>query len=505
MAHPLYSITQIRAIEQGAQAALPPGTLMRRAGEAASAYALEVLGGLPTGVVLVLAGPGNNGGDALEVAANLAQVGCTVEVVYLAGSAPPSPEAREALERARAARLRFVDAVTPSPHYCLVVDGLFGIGLARPLAGRARELVELANRMHCPLLALDLPSGLDADTGEVIGPDGAAVVATHTITFLGDKPGLHTGDGCDHAGRVRVNPLEAEGLHQVAAQACLNQPELLKACLAPRRRNSHKGSFGDVVVLGGAQGMLGAAVLAARGALYAGAGRVFAACLHPGPGIDMTQPEIMFRDAAGFDVKGRTLVAGPGLGDSAEAMHLLGKAIDADAPLLLDADGLNLVAASPELQARVAARAAPTVLTPHPLEAARLLGVTTAIIQADRLENARELAQRLNAVVVLKGAGSVIARPDGDVAINTSGNPGLATGGSGDVLAGLGGALLAQGWPAWEAALGAVWMHGAAADRLVADGVGQIGLTAGELPPAIRAEYNALVLASVSRRDQRRR
>jgi len=186
-------------------------------------------------------------------------------------------------------------------------------------------------------------------------------------------------------------------------------------------------------------------------------------------------------------------------------MHLLGRAIDGDAPLLLDADGLNLVAASPELQARVAGRAAPTILTPHPLEAARLLGVTTTIIQADRLENARELAQRLDAVVVLKGAGSVIARPDGEVAINTSGNPGLATGGSGDVLAGLGGALLGQGWPAWEAALGAVWMHGAAADRLVADGAGQIGLTAGELPRAIRAEYNALVLASVSRRDQRRR
>jgi hydroxyethylthiazole kinase-like uncharacterized protein yjeF len=172
---------------------------------------------------------------------------------------------------------------------------------------------------------------------------------------------------------------------------------------------------------------------------------------------------------------------------------VLGKVVDGGGPLLLDADALNLLAASPELQGRLAQHHGPAVLTPHPLEAARLLGVTTAIVQADRLENARELAQRLGVVVVLKGAGSIVARPDGEIAINPTGNPGLATGGTGDVLAGLCAALLAQGWPAWEAALGAVWLHGAAADRLVADGVGPIGLTAGELPRAIRTELNALV------------
>jgi hydroxyethylthiazole kinase-like uncharacterized protein yjeF len=491
---PLYSIAQIRAIEAAAQASLPPGTLMRRAGEAACAYALELLGGLPTGVVLVLAGPGNNGGDALEVAANLAQLGCAVEVAHLEGKAPPSAETRAALARARAARLRFIDTVAPGIQHCLVIDGLFGIGLARPLHGQARQLVELVEAMTCPVLALDVPSGLDADTGAVIGPGGIAVTATHTITFLGNKPGLHTGDGCDHAGRVHVDLLEL-GV-TTPAQARLNGPALFGARLAPRRRNSHKGSFGDVAVLGGAHGMTGAALLAARAALHAGAGRVFAALLDSRMGIDPVQPEIMLRDAAGFAFEGRTVVAGPGLGDASAAIHLLGKAIDATAPLLLDGDGLNLVAASPALQARIAARSAATVLTPHPLEAARLLGVTTPIVQADRLENARELAQRLNAVVVLKGAGSIIARPDGELAINTSGNPGLATGGSGDVLAGLCGALLAQGWPAWEAALGAVWLHGAAADRLVADGVGPIGLTAGELPRAIRGELNALVASA---------
>jgi hydroxyethylthiazole kinase-like uncharacterized protein yjeF len=489
----LYSVAQIRAIEQAAAAQLPPGTLMQRAGEAASTYALDLLGGMPTGVVLVLAGPGNNGGDALELAANLANRGCAVEVVHLAGNGEPSFESGRALQRARASSARFVDTPVPGPQHCLLVDGLFGIGLTRPLSGRARELVELTAGMDCPVLALDVPSGLDADTGAVVGPNGIAVVATHTITFLGDKPGLHTGDGCDHAGSVHVDRLQTDGLHGQTAQARLNGPALISDCLRPRRRNSHKGSFGDVAVLGGAHGMLGAAVLAARAALYAGAGRVFAATVDAGPGVDLVQPEIMFRDAAGFAFAGRTVVAGPGMGDSAGATRILAKVLAGSGPLLVDADALNLTAASPDLAARLAGHDGPAVITPHPLEAARLLGVTTGIVQADRLENARELAQRLNAVVVLKGAGSVIARPDGEVAINTSGNPGLATGGSGDVLAGLCGTLLAQGWPAWEAALGAVWMHGAAADRLVRDGAGPAGLTAGELPRAIRAEINALV------------
>jgi hydroxyethylthiazole kinase-like uncharacterized protein yjeF len=491
MHSPLYTVAQIRAIEGVARAGLAPGTLMRRAGAAASALALDLLKAGPGGTVLVLAGPGNNGGDALEVAANLAAAGCTVEVLHLAGGAP-SPETGAALERAHGGGPRFIDAVVSDAQYALVVDGLFGIGLARPLADRARDLAERVNGMDCPVLALDVPSGLDADTGAIVGPRGIAIAATHTITFLGDKAGLHTGDGCDYAGQVSVDLLDVE-VHE-PAQARLNGPALFAAGLAPRRRNSHKGSFGDVAVLGGAPGMLGAGLLAARGALYAGAGRVFLAALDASIGVDPNQPEIMLRDAAGFAFERRTVVAGPGLGDASQAMRLLGKVIDASGPLLLDADGLNLVAASPDLQDRLARHDGPVVLTPHPLEAARLLGVTAAIVQGDRLENARELAQRLHAVVVLKGAGSIIARPDGEVAINPTGNPGLATGGSGDVLAGVCGALLGQGWPAWEAALGAVWLHGAAADRLVADGAGPIGLTAGELPRAIRSELNAMAM-----------
>jgi len=241
--------------------------------------------------------------------------------------------------------------------------------------------------------------------------------------------------------------------------------------------------------------MQGAAVLAGRGALYAGAGRVFVVTVDPGPGFDQLQPELMFRASNAFKFEGQTLVLGPGMGDSVESMRALGHGIDGTGPLVIDADGLNLLAASTDLQARLARRQGDTIVTPHPLEAARLLGISAAEVQADRLATARQLARRFNAVAVLKGSGTVIAAQEGCMALNPTGNPGLATGGTGDVLAGVCGALLAQGWPAWEAAVGAVWLHGAAADRLVEDGVGPIGMTAGELPAAIRKALNGLVSA----------
>ncbi len=487
---PIYSVAEIRAIEQAAATLLPPGTLMQRAGQAAAAAALELLHGHG---VLVLAGPGNNGGDALEAAANLAQAGIDVAIMHLAGDGVAAPETVQALARARASDARFIDALPPGHEWALVLDGLFGIGLARPLAGAARALALAVNALGCPVLALDVPSGLDADTGAVVGPDGVAIRASCTITFIGDKPGLHTYEGRDMAGEVIVAELGIDAGLLPQASCMLNEPDLFAAYLAPRRHSSHKGSFGDVAIVGGAAGMVGAPVLAARGALFCGAGRVFVAAIAPGPAFDSMQPEIMFRDASGFAAAHCTLVLGPGMGDGGTAAKLLLKALDGGAPLVLDADALNLVAASEELQARLAARSAAAILTPHPLEAARLLGVTAGVVQGDRLAAARELAARFGKVVVLKGSGTVVAQPDGMVSINTTGNPGLATGGTGDVLAGVCGALLAQGWPAWEAALGAVWMHGAAADRLVAQGIGPIGMTAGELPAAVRAVFNGLV------------
>jgi len=477
MQHPLYSVAQVRAIEHAALAQLPEGSLMQRAGAAAAAWALELI--TEVWPVLVLAGPGNNGGDALEVAANLRDAGVAVTVLHTAG-ATPSPQTAAALDRCRMDGVTFVDTI-PDTAWALVVDGLFGIGITRPITVALPSFV-------CPVLALDVPSGLDADTGTVV--DGA-VRATHTITFIGDKPGLHTGDGRDYAGVVRVASLDIDPALLPAPDATLVTRESFDKHLARRRANSHKGQFGDVAIVGGADGMAGAAILAARAALLSGAGRVFLAALDSRLALDLTHPEIMFRTAAGFAMEGRTLVVGPGMGDGARS--LLAKAIASASPLVLDADALNMLAAEPGLQEAVRTRAHMAILTPHPLEAARLLGVTANVVQADRLAAARELAARCGAVVVLKGSGTVIAHPDGEVAINPTGNAGLATGGAGDVLSGLTGTLLAQGLDAWPAALGAVWMHGAAADRLVEQGIGPIGLTAGELPAAIRAVYNSLV------------
>jgi hydroxyethylthiazole kinase-like uncharacterized protein yjeF len=494
----LYSVAEIRAVEQSAAATLEPGTLMQRAGQAAANVALALLAGQANRSVLLLAGPGNNGGDALEAAANLAHAsaGVDVSVIHLAGTQPVSAETAQALARAQESQVRFLDAL-PEGAPGLVVDGLFGIGLARPLDGAARNMVEAVNALGWPVLALDVPSGLDADTGAVVGPHGAALFASRTLTFIGDKPGLHTFEGRDHAGVVQVDVLAIEPEHFQPSAAGLNEPALFAGQLKPRANNTHKGSFGDVAIVGGAHGMAGAAMLSARGALYTGAGRVLVAALDQGPAFDSVQPEIMFRDAAGYPLGEGTLVVGPGMGGSAHAMALLARALAGDAALVLDADALNLVSASVDLQQRLTARAAPKVLTPHPLEAARLLAVTSAEIQHDRLAAARTIAARFNAIVVLKGSGSVIADPGGAAVVNTSGNPGLASAGTGDVLAGICGALLAQGWPAREAALGAVWIHGAAADRLVAQGVGPIGMCAGELPAAARAVLNELVESAV--------
>lgn len=489
----LYTVQQIRALECAGAAHLAPGTLMERAGRAASDAALELLAGHSGARVLVLAGPGNNGGDALEVAANLARAGIDTSIIHLAGGAAGALDTARALERARSSAASFIDTLPGAVEWALVVDGLFGIGLARALDGSARLLAAAINELDCPVLALDVPSGLDADTGAIVGPHGLALRATHTITFIGDKIGLHTCEGRDYAGAVMVAPLGVDPAGIEAASAWLGEPALFARQLAPRAHNSHKGSYGNVAVVGGAHGMVGAALLAARAALFTGAGRVFVAMLDPGPGVDSTQPELMLREAASLDLAGSTLVLGPGMGDSQQARRLLAKALDCPSSLVLDADALNLIAASPELQSRLAERSGAAILTPHPLEAARLLGVTAAVIQGDRPAAARELAARLRSSVVLKGSGSVIADPGGAIVINPTGNPGLASAGTGDVLAGICGALLAQGWPEREAALGAVWVHGAAADRLVAQGSGPIGLTAGELPVAARAVLNGLV------------
>nr|WP_217344730.1 NAD(P)H-hydrate dehydratase [Noviherbaspirillum sp. L7-7A]MBV0878906.1 NAD(P)H-hydrate dehydratase [Noviherbaspirillum sp. L7-7A] len=491
-ARSVYGVAEVRAIERAALAAAPAGTLMRRAGAAAAGLAMRLLPG--GGRVLAIAGPGNNGGDAMEAATLLASQGWQVTIDFRGNPAALSADAADALRRAKASSARF-DQADMAQGWDLALDGLFGIGLARPIAGDLAELVRTVNRLPCPVVALDVPSGLDADTGAIVGPDGVAVQATHTLTFIADKPGLHTADGCDHAGLVEVASLDIDTALFPAPSAWLAGTDLFAPSLQPRRQNSHKGSFGDVAILGGAQGMSGAAILAARTAALAGAGRVFAGFLAEPPAYDPPHPEIMCRRAADLELERACVVAGPGLGSSGQARSLLSQVLAGTAPLVLDADALNMVAAGVDLRNALGRRGG-ALLTPHPLEAARLLGCTAAQVQADRLAAARRLAADFGAVVVLKGAGSVIARPDGLAVINVTGSPALATAGTGDVLAGLCGALLAQRWPAWEAALAAVWLHGAAADMLVDQGVGPVGLVASELPGAVRTCLNQLIRAA---------
>jgi hydroxyethylthiazole kinase-like uncharacterized protein yjeF len=498
----VYTVDQIRAVEHAALTQLPPGTLMRRAGDAVAKTALRLLGAAH-GKVLVLAGPGNNGGDALEAAWRLADAGAEVTVLLFAQPETQSADAQQALQRTRQSAVRIVDPeqlpIAVTDGWSLVVDGLFGIGLKRPIVGAMRAAVEQVNVLSCPVLAIDVPSGLDADTGGIVGQEGTAVRAPHTMTFIGDKPGLHTCHGRDYAGVVETDDLDIEHQHFPPAQIHLNDPVWFATHLRPRPHNSHKGSYGDAIVVGGAHGMTGAPLLAARAAAFSGAGRVYAVFLDDALACDCMHPELMCRAAQNMEFSMANVVAGPGLGTSVPALELLRKIVTAASHLVLDADALNLVAAHPDLQQQVVRRAGNTVMTPHPLEAARLLGITSGAVQADRLAAARELANRFQAVAVLKGSGTIIAAPKGDIMINTTGNAGLATAGSGDVLAGICGALLAQGWPAWQTALGAVWMHGHAADMLVDQGVGPIGLTAGELIPAVRQTLNMLIADTSAR------
>src|SRR5450830_549609 len=497
----LYSVAEIRQIEQAALADLPSYTLMQRAGEACARQALHLLGGEQDVHVLILAGPGNNGGDALEAACYLAQFHLHVCVALYCDEQKQAQDARRALLRARAAEVDFLDVATPehlrSHNWALVLDGLLGIGLTRSVDGRMRRCIDYINTLRCPVLAIDIASGLNADTGSIVGNlggDASAIRASHTLSFIGDKLGMHTCDGQDYSGSIVIDGLDIDSRHLVPTRARLNALPLFASALKPRAGNTHKGSYGDVIVVGGAHGMGGAPVLAARMAAHAGSGRVFIAFVDDAPAYDSVHPELMMRQADRVEFSTATIVVGPGLGTSRHAHDVLSRALDAQGRIVIDADALNMIAAEPGLQHKLQDRAQHTsIITPHPLEAARLLDATTAEIQHDRPQAARLLARHFKSIAILKGAGTVIAFPDGEIVINTTGNPALSTAGTGDVLSGLCGALLAQGWPATQAALAAVWMHGKAADQLVDLGVGPVGLTASEVVPAIRTLLNQII------------
>lgn len=469
----LFDIAATRRIEQAAAAALPAHALMQRAGLAVARLAMAIAPHART--IWVACGPGNNGGDGFEAAAQLRHRGFFPVVTFVGDERRLPPDAKASLQRARDAGVTFAD--NPPTACELAIDALLGIGSTRPPEGTMAEWLRQMHAGEQPVLSVDVPSGLNADTG-VLPKDADRKTASerHCITFLTLKPGLFTAQGRDAAGTTWFDDL---GCSHVTDQRTARLPGAPKA--QPRAHASHKGSYGDVAVIGGASGMAGAALLAGSAALHAGAGRVFVGLLDPGAAVvDTSQPELMLRDARSLDLSEMTAVCGCGGGEAVR--ELLPRVLTTAAALVLDADALNALAADSALQAQLASRGKdelPTVITPHPLEAARLLGCTAADIQADRLASVRQLALRFGAVAVLKGSGTVVSDASGaPPVINPTGNARLATAGTGDVLAGMIGAALAAGRPTFEAACEAVWQHGHIADTWPANAA---PLTAGTL------------------------
>lgn len=488
----LHDAQASRAIEAAALAQHAPHLLMQRAGLAVARLALALAPHARQ--VWVACGPGNNGGDGLVAAAHLRRAGLAVQATLLGDAQRLPDDARQALADAQQAGVALCGEM-PAGAPDLVIDALLGLGGSRAPHGQIAEAISAINALPAAVLAVDLPSGLHADTGQCLGD--AAVRATSTLSLLTLKPGLFIGAGRDHAGQIWFDALGVTpGAH--APSACLAGADSL-AVLAPRAHASHKGSHGDLAVVGGARGMAGAALLAARAALASGAGRVFVSPLDDALApCDAQQPELMFRpqwwrgDPA--MLARSTVVCGCGGGETVrDALPAL---MARCTRLLLDADALNAVAADETLRRRLQARAARgqvTVLTPHPLEAARLLGTDTAAVQADRLLAAHTLAQRLACVVLLKGSGSIMACPDSQPVINPTGNGLLASGGTGDVLAGWVGGFWAQlaasrgdALSARQALQAATWLHGRAADRLCAGSPGSLALRAGQLTELMR-------------------
>jgi NAD(P)H-hydrate epimerase len=482
----LYDCNALRVLETRAAAACAGGAfeLMQRAGQAAWRYLLEHW---PQAQRIVVAcGPGNNGGDGYVLAALAHRSGREVRVVRFD---PPRGElAQRACEDylATGGHVEPFDGALPVAD--VVVDAVFGIGLERAIDGAALMMVDAINLQPAPVFALDVPSGVDAARGCVAG---AAVVAARTLQFVAPHCGLSTGGALDHVGILDIASLDIDAsvFAGVPIAATLLRADALIDWLHPRPRDSHKGDHGHVLCVGGEAGSGGAVMLCAHAALRCGAGLVSVATRieHVSPLLAHI-PEAMVHavetaEALAPLLARATLVAiGPGLGQSPWARMLLDLAVESRKPLLLDADALNLLATTP------GALPPDTILTPHPGEAARLLATTTADVQADRFDAARRLADRFKCVVVLKGAGTIVAAPGEIPRVIAAGNPGMAVGGMGDVLTGVIAALRAQGLSAFDAASCGALLHAAAGDA-AADG-GQRGLLPSDLFAPLRRLAN---------------
>ncbi|KQR10777.1 MULTISPECIES: bifunctional ADP-dependent NAD(P)H-hydrate dehydratase/NAD(P)H-hydrate epimerase [Xanthomonas] len=462
-------------------------TLMQRAGQAAWQWLLERWPQARR--IVVVCGTGNNGGDGYVLARLAQRAGCQVCVVHLPEHGPASALAQRACTDYLAVGGAIELFPTPLAQADVIVDALFGIGLNRAPDTQTAALIEAINAAGTPVLALDVPSGIDADHGVAFE---TAVRAEITLQFIVPHLGLYTGDALEYTGERGIAALDVpvsafDGLHPAAHSWDI---DALSAHLRPRRRNTHKGESGRVLCVGGNLGSGGAILLTAEAALRSGAGLVQVATRAEHVTALLARcPEAMVRavqagdDIAALADAADVVALGPGLGQDDWARALWQGVLGSDSAVVIDADGLNLLAAT------AAPPRGPRVLTPHPGEAGRLLGIPTAQVQRDRLAAAAALAQRFDAVVVLKGAGTVVAAPHAVPRIVDAGNPGMAVGGMGDLLTGVIASLLGQGWSAFDAASLGALLHGCAGDAAARDG--ERGLLPTDLLPQLRRLANA--------------
>ena len=483
----LYCAAQVRKLDRTAidDFSIPGLTLMERAG--AAAYSLLCRAWPKAQVITVVCGVGNNGGDGYVLARLALQAGKTVCLLQLDGTGKIKGDALANYDHLIKVGGEVKPFKTIPKETDLIVDGIFGTGLERDVAGAWCQAIEAINSAASPVLALDIPSGLHSDSGQILG---VAVKATATISFIGLKRGEFTGAGPEQCGQIVFNDLDAPDAVYATEHPTAKRVEwsMLSGLLGRRARGAHKGDFGHVLVVGGDHGFSGAARMAGEAALRTGAGLVTIATRPEYAALlNIARPELMCHGVA--DAKAlapllqrATVVAiGPGLGQTAWGRALFSAALECKLPLIVDADALNLLASESVQRDN-------WVLTPHPGEAARLLGVKAADIQSNRFKSVQALQEQYDGVVVLKGAGTLVANAEQPISVCTAGNPGMATGGMGDVLTGIIAGMLAQGLSLTDAAVAGVCLHAAAADR--AAQAGERGLLANDLQIELRLLLN---------------
>lgn len=487
---------------------IPSLRLMEQAGQAVAREMERRFGPLRGRTVTIVAGKGQNGGDGFVVARLLRKKNCKARVALLASPFSLKGDAAVNLRRFQKAggRCHAVDKESALDSVLapllqtseMLVDAIFGTGLNAPVTGLPASAITLMNASGRPIVAIDLPSGLDGDRGSVLG---TAVTAALTVTLARPKRGLYLGTGPNHAGLIRVADIgiPADLIAAAKIPVTLLEAADIRPLIPKRPRTAHKGTFGHAGIIAGAAGKTGAAAMAAMAALRIGTGLVTVAA--PRSVSDALEAKLLeamtcpvpeteartlskqaLEPLLAFAADKTALAIGPGIGTHPETQALVHNLlVAAKRPMVLDADGINAVAGHADMLGRASG---PLILTPHPGEMARLLGTTSAEVQRDRLGAASRLACARNVCVVLKGAGTVVAGPDGRLAVNSTGNPGMATAGTGDVLTGIITGLLAQGLPAWEAACAGVYLHGLAGD-LAASEQGEAGLIAGDVIRAV--------------------